>query len=297
MNGKHKIFVGVLAAFFALNFGTHFAHALVKDSDVDGLSDDAEIRQYRTNPQVFDTDGDGRGDGDEILDRTDPLDAESSSIAILSQPDPGIFGNPNQWAWYLGRASGILAFILLTSVVSFGLIVSSRAFFKVIPGATAYEVHRFLAWLALGAVIFHFSTFFFDNFIKMTVTEALVPFALFRELKTIAGFNFGTAVAFGTIAFYGLLVLVFTSQWRSEMSPKLWRALHYMTFAVYLLFVLHGFMSGTDSEVWWMRALYSLSLGLVVFLVFVRIVSRNMVPAWRTWQKNKNTSIETPRED
>jgi len=85
---------------------------------------------------VFDTDNDGRGDGDEILDRTDPLDMESSYIAALSQPDPGIWGNPNKWAWYLGRASGILAFILLTGVVSFGLIISSRAFMKVVPGAT-----------------------------------------------------------------------------------------------------------------------------------------------------------------
>ncbi|MDO8565868.1 MAG: ferric reductase-like transmembrane domain-containing protein [Candidatus Moranbacteria bacterium] len=296
MNGKHKIITLVLVAFFALSFNTHFAHALVKDSDVDGLSDDAEIRQYRTNPQIFDTDGDGRGDGDEILDRTDPLDRESSYIATLIRQDPGIFGNPNQWAWYLGRASGILALILLTSVVSFGLVVSSRAFFKIVPGATAYEVHRFVAWLALGAVVFHFSTFFFDGFIKMTVAEALIPFALFRELKTVTGFSFGTAVAFGTIAFYGLLVLVFTSQWRSKMSPKLWRVVHSIAFVTYLLFILHGFMAGTDSEVWWMRVLYSLSLGLVTFLVFVRIISRNVMPTWRAWRKRENEGTEMPRE-
>jgi len=293
MNGKHKILIIILAAFFTLGYSVHSVHALVKDSDVDGLSDEAETSRYHTDPQVFDTDNDGRGDGDEILDRTDPLDMESSYIAALSQPDPGIWGNPNKWAWYLGRASGILAFILLTGVVSFGLIISSRAFMKVVPGATAYEAHRFVAWLALGTVIFHFSTFFFDDFLKMRVVEALVPFAMFRELTTPAGFSLGMAVAFGTIAFYGILILVFTSQWRSKMSPKLWRALHYLSFAAYLLFVLHSFMAGTDSQEWWMKALYATSLSLVSLLVLVRIIFRNMMPAWRAWRKRKNETLQS----
>lgn len=297
MNGRHKISTIILVAFFALSYSVHSAHALVKDSDVDGLSDDAETNRYRTDPQVFDTDADGRGDGDEIFDETDPLDSESSYIAALSRPDPGIWGDPNKWAWYTGRASGILAFILLTGVVSFGLIISSWAFIKVVPGATAYETHRFVAWLALGTVILHFSSFFFDNFLKMKIVEALIPFALFREIETPAGFDIGTATALGTIAFYGLLILVFTSQWRSKMSPKLWRAIHYVSFITYFLFVAHGFMAGTDSQEWWMRGLYITSLSLVLFLVLVRIISRNVMPAWRTWRKNENTGIETPRED
>jgi len=36
------------------------------DSDHDGLSDDAEVRRYGTDPRKRDSDGDGLGDGDEI---------------------------------------------------------------------------------------------------------------------------------------------------------------------------------------------------------------------------------------
>lgn len=294
MNGKHKIAIIFLAVFFVLGSNVHFAHAFVKDSDVDGLQDDAEANQYHTNPQVFDTDGDGRGDGDEVLDGTDPLDAESSYIASLSRPDPGILGNANQWTWYVGRASGILAFVLLTGVVSFGLIISSRAFIKIIPGAVAYEVHRFVAWLALGTVVLHFSSFFFDNFLKMRVVEALVPFMMFRELKTATGFSIGTAVALGTIAFYGMLILIFTSQWRSKMSPKLWRAIHYISIVTYLLFILHGFMAGTDSKEWWMQALYVTSVSIVSLLVLVRIFIRNLVPFWRSLWHRKNDGNSMP---
>lgn len=289
MNGRHKIFAVLFMALLVFSLDTHFADAAIKDSDVDGLSDDAEINQYHTNPQVFDTDNDGRGDGDEILDSTDPLDKESSRIATLSAPDPGIFGSPQKFAWYLGRASGILAFILLSGVVIFGLIISSRAFIKVVPGALAYEVHRFIAWLALATIILHASSFFFDDFLRLHAVEALVPFVLSRDFKTALGFDIGNSVALGIISFYLVIILIFTSEFRAKMSAKVWRRIHYTSFIAYILFLLHGFMSGTDSEEWWMLALYGFSFSVVALLVLIRIVFRTIIPKWREWRiKNKN---------
>ncbi len=289
MNGKLKIFSVLFLAFFWLSFSfsARFAQAVIKDSDVDGLSDDAEVNQYHTNPQIFDTDNDGRGDGDEILDGTDPLNPESSRIATLNEPDPGIFGNPKKTAWYLGRASGILAFILLTGSMIFGLVISSRAFVKIVPGAIAYEAHRFIAWLALATIILHFSSFFFDDFLRLKVVEALVPFILSRELKTMTGFNIGNSAALGIVAFYLIIVLILTSEFRAKISTKAWRRIHYVSFFAYLLFVLHGFMSGTDSNEWWMRALYSASVSIVGLLFLTRIIFRTLVPKWRASQKQK----------
>lgn len=295
MNGKHKIFYSFIIGSLLLlifSLGTHFADAAIKDSDVDGLSDNAEMNQYYTNPQVFDTDNDGRGDGDEILDGTDPLDKESSRIAMLSAPDPGIFGSPQKFAWYLGRASGILAFILLSGVVIFGLIISLRAFIKVVPGALAYEVHRFIAWLALATIVLHFSSFFFDDFLRLNVMEALVPFALSRDLKTTLGFNVGNAAALGIIALYLIIILVLTSEFRARMSAKVWRRIHYTSFIAYILFLLHGFMSGTDSEEWWMLALYGISASLMIMLVLVRIIFRTLVPKWKAWRMKQKTDTD-----
>jgi hypothetical protein len=42
------------------------------DSDKDGLFDDDETNVYGTNPKKADTDGDGRDDGQEVFDNTDP---------------------------------------------------------------------------------------------------------------------------------------------------------------------------------------------------------------------------------
>jgi len=287
MNGKHRIVTFSLVVFSALTFHTYVTFGAMKDTDVDGLSDEAEINTYQTDPLLFDTDGDGRGDGDEILDGTDPLDPESSQIAILTRPDPGLLGTPEKFAWYTGRASGILAFVLLTGVVVFGLVISSRAFTKFIPGTTAYETHRFISWLALGTVILHSSSFFFDNFMKMKVVEALVPFVITRDFQTTLGFNVGLTVTLGIIAFYFLLILIFTSEYRSHIHPKVWRVIHYLSAGAYIFFILHGFLTGTDSKEWWMQALYATSASLVFFLILVRILSRNFIPAVRTWYKEK----------
>ena len=40
--------------------------AAQSDADADGLFDADEIGVYLTNPNVFDTDGDGLGDGEEV---------------------------------------------------------------------------------------------------------------------------------------------------------------------------------------------------------------------------------------
>jgi hypothetical protein len=44
------------------------------DTDQDGLFDDDETNVYGTNPKKADIDGDGRDDGQEGFDKTDPND-------------------------------------------------------------------------------------------------------------------------------------------------------------------------------------------------------------------------------
>jgi len=66
------------------------------DTDGDGLSDGDEVRKYRTNPLKGDTDGDGLSDADEVLKyKTDPLKADTDGDGLsdgdeisLTKTDP-----------------------------------------------------------------------------------------------------------------------------------------------------------------------------------------------------------------
>src|SRR3989339_1137986 len=60
--------------------------ASLKDSDLDGLSDNAETVIYKTNPNVADTDGDGIIDSQEIMDGTNPVDEKSNgALSVLNK--------------------------------------------------------------------------------------------------------------------------------------------------------------------------------------------------------------------
>ncbi len=52
------------------------------DPDKDGLRNSTELHRTKTNPRKFDTDGDGAGDGAELLAGSDPRDRASAPSAI-----------------------------------------------------------------------------------------------------------------------------------------------------------------------------------------------------------------------
>lgn len=271
------------AIFFAsLFFIPDVTMAAVKDTDADGLTDQAEQNVYRTDPMIADTDGDTVSDGEEVLGGTDPLDiADSRTFSVAIPEDPGIFGEREKSAWYFARATGTLSFVLLTLVMVFGMTVSSRAFVGRLNLGNVLEFHRTISWLALFSVVLHFSSFFFDDFLRLTVPEALVPFLLGRDFSTSLGFDIGKATALGIIAFYLILILILTAEFRAKATAKFWRGLHYFSFVAYPLFLAHGIMTGTDSREWWMQAIYIGSVTIVTIMILVRITFRNILPKIR----------------
>jgi hypothetical protein len=62
------------------------------DSDGDGLFDEDETGVYGTNSSVYDTDGDGSGDGEEVFYGSDPRTAGGSSgTAGIDSDGDGLF--------------------------------------------------------------------------------------------------------------------------------------------------------------------------------------------------------------
>ena len=98
------ILVTVGASFLSVKAQT----SIKKDSDLDGISNEAEVNIYKTDPNKADTDGDDVMDYQEILDKTNPLDPNSKVNTNT---------NDKQIFWFIGRVAGISAFIMFTVVV------------------------------------------------------------------------------------------------------------------------------------------------------------------------------------
>ncbi len=279
MFGKAKLFIyfSILTVIFF--FSAAHAQDVLKDSDLDGVSDDKELNVYRTDPNNSDTDGDGFSDLQEILNKTDPLDSKSTPVEIYYKENIKVLERKDPLAWYISRISGITAFILLTFVVCFGLLQTSRALVKIrIMGVlTAQEVHRTIAWAGLFMVILHFMALFFDNYFKLYIIELIVPFTIHRDFRSVLGFDYTYASALGIIAFYTIILLIATSELRKKViSMKAWRAIHYASFAGYLMFLVHGYLSGTDSREPWMRWIYIVSMTMVFSFLLARIFKKRL---------------------
>jgi methionine sulfoxide reductase heme-binding subunit len=156
--------------------------------------------------------------------------------------------------WILARASGLLAYMLLTTSVLAGLVVKARPFRGLKP-AVVTDLHRFLALLGLGAIALHGTALVLDQTVRITPVALVVPGLVpYRPLWT----------ALGVLAFE-LMVLVYASfSLRRRIGVKAWRRLHWFTYAIFGLATVHGLAAGTDTGHPWVLALYGSAVGGVL---------------------------------
>jgi predicted ferric reductase len=124
-------------------------------------------------------------------------------------------------------------------------------------------------------MVIHFSALIFDEFILMKVPEIFVPFLFDRDVISGSGYNLDTSVSFGVFAMYISILLLVTSHLRNKVIPaKIWRTIHYSSFLFYLLFLIHAYIGGTDSNEPWLLTIYISSVVLVFSLILIRIFGK-----------------------
>ncbi len=156
--------------------------------------------------------------------------------------------------WILARAAGLTAYLLLTASVLVGLVVKSKPFGRALRAATAVDVHRTLALLALGALALHGTALVLDSTVEIGVLALVVPgVASYRPLWT----------GLGVLAAELMLAVYASFSVRRLIGQKAWRRLHWATYLLFVLATLHGIAAGTDSGRGWAQALYAGSLGAV----------------------------------
>lgn len=149
--------------------------------------------------------------------------------------------------WYLTRASGAVALILLTIALIVGILAIGRVSTRRWPRFAIDGLHRTSSLLAIVFLVVHIVTAALDSFAPISLLDAVIPFAgSYRPLW----------LGLGAAAFDLLLAVAVTSALRMRMGHRTWRAVHWLAYGVWPISVLHGLGTGSDVHQGWMSAVY-----------------------------------------
>ena len=84
--------------------------------------------------------------------------------------------NPQFW-WFLIRASGIVAWLMLTASVLWGVVLSTKAFPDRRRPAWLLDLHRWLGGLTLVFIGIHLGTLLLDEYTSFGIVDLVVPYA------------------------------------------------------------------------------------------------------------------------
>ena len=166
--------------------------------------------------------------------------------------------------WFLSRASGMVAYLLLWLSVMAGLLISSRASSVVSP-KLALEVHQMTSGTALAFAAFHGLVLTGDRFINLSLLELLLP--LSSSYKPVW-------MAAGQIALILSAAVLASSSMRKSLGNKVWRALHYSAFFAYWLALAHALVLGSDTGRPAVAFFYAFTGVAVLWLTSIRIFVR-----------------------
>jgi sulfoxide reductase heme-binding subunit YedZ len=174
--------------------------------------------------------------------------------------------------WYAARAGGVVAYVLLSSVVALGLTMTSKKSMKRWPRFALEDVHRFGGLLVGTFIVIHVVAVAIDAYLPFSLTSLVVP--LVSRYRPVW-------IGLGIVAAELLLALAFTNHYRNgRLSYRIWRRAHYVNFVVWGAATLHGLGSGTDRSSAWLLAIYAVAVSTVCGLVTWRVARRWRPAAW-----------------
>jgi sulfoxide reductase heme-binding subunit YedZ len=163
--------------------------------------------------------------------------------------------------WYLTRASGAVALILLTLSTVIGVLAVGRVRRPGWPRFLIDGMHRTTALLAVLFLLLHIVTAVLDSFAPIALVNAVVPFTgTYRPLW----------LGLGAVGLDLLLAIIVTSLVRQRLGYRTWRGVHWLAYAAWPIALVHGFGTGSDVRQTWMLAIDVVCVAAVLACVVVR---------------------------
>ena len=192
--------------------------------------------------------------------------------------------SPEIW-WYVSRASGIVAWLLLTATVIWGIVLADGLLKR--RAAWLLDMHRWLGGLTVAFLGVHLVSLLADSFVQFGPLDILVPFA--SQWRP-------AAVALGIIAFWLVIAVALTSVAVKRLPRRWWRGVHLASYATFWLTTIHGALAGTDAS----RPLYVTTASVVLMAVVIAVSQRILTTHLRrrrraraecVWSSAPDTSV------
>jgi predicted ferric reductase len=164
--------------------------------------------------------------------------------------------------WYMTRAAGLVAMVLLWLSVMLGLLQSAGSLKGLTSPLANIDIHNFVSMAALYTTVYHAVLLLFDRYQPFGLSEILVPFA--------SGYK-PVLVGLGTLSFYMATLVIVTTVFRAKFSSRVWRGIHQVGVAGFYFALLHGWIMGTDSNVGAVAYFYRFAAISVLVLTAYRV--------------------------
>ena len=191
--------------------------------------------------------------------------------------------NPQFW-WYLTRSSGIIAWLMLTATVIWGILLSTKAFPNQRRPAWLLALHRWLAGLTLSFLAIHLVALVADSYVSFGLADLTIPYA--SDWKP-------GAIALGVIAMWLLIAVQLTSLAMRRLPRRFWRIVHLSSYVAFWLTSLHAAFAGTDTTSWLYRGGAAASILAVAWALMYRVANRRAVRRAERSAAARTTTTDT----
>ncbi len=175
--------------------------------------------------------------------------------------------------WYLSRASGIVAWAMLTASVMWGIFLSTKMLRGRKRPAWVLDLHKWLAVLTMIFLTLHIAALMLNSYSTFTVADVLLPFHSSYQISPTA-FGGRLAVAMGVLSMWALVVVEGTSLAMKRMARSTWHSIHLASYGIFWIGSIHGLLVGTDAS----HLLYIWSsvatLAMVAFASAYRVLTK-----------------------
>jgi sulfoxide reductase heme-binding subunit YedZ len=178
------------------------------------------------------------------------------------------------WPWYVVRAAGIVAVILLLLLMMSGIGMMTGFTYRYIEPLKAWTIHRAFGIALALSVCIHGLFLLLDSYKPYSLAGITIPFVTHTEHSSLFGLSVGSLyTTFGIISSYVLVVVLVSSLTIIESRKRLWRKLHYLSYLLMVLVFFHALFLGTDFKHGFVRILW-VTIGIVLILGIIMRLRR-----------------------